>query len=383
MLDEYMYSLGYSDEQIDLIKNYYCNFNYDYSNILYNFKNLTNYFHKNGLKNSDIIVITTVIPGLIYTSVEDFKIKVKALNEIGFNKIDIIDMIKKYPYIITLSIQKIYNKINYLNSLGFTFTQIITILIKKTDILSIDNSYIGKRFIFFTGLGYKNKETINLLYSSPDLFDMPINSIKNKYKRFLSLGFKDSEIIKITYYLPELYTYNNEGIESKMKFLTDYGFSNKNIINIIKKFPIILREDYLSNVFNKLFVLEELDFDKKSIVKMINKNGYLLFLSDELIINNYNILIKEGLTNDSFINYPILLGYNVSNLVEKIKYYKKNTLFNIVKENAYYLLYNLSLIKKRYDFLKRNKYDINDVFIYDSTFKAKYNITRNELLKGV
>ena len=61
MLDEYMNVIGYTDEEISLIKKAYPINTYTESTLLYNIKNIVNYFRRNSLDNKDIIHITHII----------------------------------------------------------------------------------------------------------------------------------------------------------------------------------------------------------------------------------------------------------------------------------------------------------------------------------
>ena len=120
MLDEYMISLGYNDEELKLIKNSYPLNNCSEATLLYNIKNMGGYLRKNGLNNKDIISITKIIPNIISMSIENIKQRVNDLSKMGFNKLDAFTMIKNYPYLIELSLEKIKNKIIFFKDLGFS-----------------------------------------------------------------------------------------------------------------------------------------------------------------------------------------------------------------------------------------------------------------------
>ena len=80
MLDEYMISLGYNDEELKLIKNSYPLNNCSEATLLYNIKNMGGYLRKNGLNNKDIISITKIIPNIISMSIENIKQRVNDLS---------------------------------------------------------------------------------------------------------------------------------------------------------------------------------------------------------------------------------------------------------------------------------------------------------------
>ena len=124
MLEEYMLDIGYSNNQIKIIKNIYPTSLYSCSTILYNLKNLYNYFHKNGINNKEFIYITVTTPNIISESIENIKQKIFELNEFGFNKFESFDIIKNYPYILEISNQKIKNKFDKLTDIGFSKKEI-------------------------------------------------------------------------------------------------------------------------------------------------------------------------------------------------------------------------------------------------------------------
>lgn len=140
MFDEFMLNFGYTDDEIELIKNSYPLNTYTESSLLYNIKNLVNYFHRNTFDNEAIIKLTTTFPQIISMSQENIKIRVNELSSNGFNKIDIFNMIKQYPYIINMSNQRINNKYQTFIDLGFSIEDINKIFLNRTCVLNTDSS---------------------------------------------------------------------------------------------------------------------------------------------------------------------------------------------------------------------------------------------------
>ena len=140
MLEEYMINIGYNEDQFSFISKSYPLNTLTESTLLFNIKNIVNFFHRNGLSNEDIVRITCTIPTLIVTSTENIKTRVRELINIGFNKLEAYKMISNYPYIIELPFQKIINKYKYLSEFGFSYDNINEIMVNKTDIISIDNT---------------------------------------------------------------------------------------------------------------------------------------------------------------------------------------------------------------------------------------------------
>ena len=81
-------------------------------------------------------------------------------------------------------------------------------------------------------------------------------------------------------------------------------------------------------------------------------------------------------------NNSIILGYDKNNINTKIKFYKDHKLIDKIKSNSKLLTFNIEFIKARFKIISsKENYDINDLFISDSDFYKKYNITRYEILR--
>ncbi len=382
MLDDYLTEIGFNKSDISYIKSIYFQSSYDETSLLYNFRNIVNYFHKNGLSNVDIINIIKFIPELVITSLENIKIRVRDLNNIGFNRLQVFKIIKEYPYIIKLSTQKIYNKVKFLTSLGFSSSNVIDIISNNINIISLDNSIISNKFNYFGELGYSPKEVINLLYLNPNIIDTNLNNIKSKYKYLTDLGFKDKDIIKISLCIPDIYTSDNDILKINFSYLLDYGFTMKNIISIINKIPNILDKQYLDLLTEKFDNLTKLGFSKNEIVNNIKNNPYILLFTCECINNNHDILIKEGFNNYTISLCPLLITYNSFEIENRISFYKKINIYDMILDNPSFLLFNLDFIKLRYNYLQKKNQSLHCLFLDDIMFYNKYHITRDKLLKG-
>ena len=386
MLDEYMNIIGYTDEEISLIKKSYPISNFTESTLLYNIKNIVNYFRRNGLENKDIVYITVTIPNIICISTETIKIRILDLNSLGFNKLDAFNMIKNYPYIIEMSFQKIKNKYNCFLDLGFDKLDIIKIFTNNTELLNVDQSYIKNRFNYFHDFGYRKRDIRKIFSEIPEIIDCNITKINKKMDEYQKLGFNNLEVIKITSYLPELFITDNQFIETEFNVLLDFGYKQEDIIKIIKKVPIILKNNYLDNISNKLDNLLKIGFIKEEIVTITSINPYILLYSIDFIKDNYNNLEKNDFYKMEIIKMikdnSIILGYDKNSLNTKIKFYKDHKLIDKIKSNSKLLTFNIDFIKARYKIISnKENYDINDLFISDSEFFKKYCITRYEILR--
>ena len=170
MLDEYMDSIGFNSSEISFIKSSYFQPMYSENSILFNLKKLVDYFHRNHLKNDDIIFIVKSIPEVISMSLENIKSRVFELITMGFSKYQVYNIIKNYPYIINLSHQKIINKIAFFSTIGFENNDVINILSDNTYLFTIDNSTIKNKIDYFLDVGYKPSNIIYLFNSTPKLF---------------------------------------------------------------------------------------------------------------------------------------------------------------------------------------------------------------------
>ena len=391
MLEEYMLDIGYSEDQINIIKNVYPTFRYSSSTTLYNIKSLYNFFRRNGLSNEEFIYVTTTSPSIISESIENIKLKIIELNTFGFNKIDSFNIIKNYPYILEISNQRIKNKFDKLQELGFLKDNIIYIISENSSLFGIESSSLKKRFQLFIDFGYTEKEIIDIISCVPKLFDCSTSIIQKKFDEFKNMGFKPNEIIKITYILPELFIGSVNVINDKFNDLVEFGYSELDITNIIKKIPIILKDYYLDNITVKLNCLTELGFNNDEIILITCNNPYILLYPEEAIIERFNNLLFFDFSIESIrkmiINLPILFGYNINTVKERISYYDEIGLKNLITINSSILLFPCELIKRRYDFLSKTiSIDDNNykyLFLNDIEFYKKFKISKTDLMKDV
>lgn len=401
MLEEYMMNIGYTDEQKELILNSYPLNVYTKSTLLFNIKNMINFFHRNGLSNEDIINITCTIPNLLIISSENIKNRVKELINIGFNKLEAYKMIKNYPYIIELSFQKIINKFNYLKELGFSDDNIIDIMVNKTDIISIDNTSLRKRINYFTEYGFSLDDIINIINGVPEVIDLRISYINKIIDELNNYGFNKDSIIRIITNLPNLFVFKDSLTENLVK-LSELGYTNNEITSIISKVPMVLRKSYFDNIFIKFGLLNTYEFTNDDIVKMTVENPYILVYSNDKIINNIDNLINGFYSreeiNNMIKNFPLLLGYDINSLKKKLIFYKNTGLEKYICNNSHLLSFSLDLIEAREKVISDNKMDnvyykdlfennscttllIDNLFLNEEDFYKIYNLSTDDLLR--
>ena len=401
MLEEYMMNIGYTEEQRELIVNSYPLNTYTESTLLFNVKNMINFFHRNGLTNEDIVNITSTIPNLLVISSENIKNRVKELINIGFNKLEAYKMIKNYPYIIELSFQKIVNKFNYLKELGFSEDNIVDIMTNKTDIISIDNTSLRKRINYFTEYGFSTDDIINIVNVVPEVIDLRITYINKIIDELSTYGFNKSSIIRIITILPNLFIFK-DSLSDNLDKLNELGYNKKDIISIISKVPMILRKSYFDNIFIKFGLLNTYEFTNSDIIDMTFKNPYILAYSNDKLINNIDNLLNGFYTKEEVIgmikNFPLLLGYDTSSLKKKFAFYKSNGLEKYICNNSHLLSFSLDLIEAREKVISDNKIDnvyykdlfennscttllIDNLFLSEEDFYKIYNLTTDDLLR--
>lgn len=401
MLEEYMNNIGYTEEQRQLIINSYPINTYAESTLLFNIKNMINFFHRNGLTNEDIINITSMIPKLLIISLENIKNRVKELINIGFNKLEAYKMIKNYPYIIELSFQKIINKFNYLKELGFSHDNIIDIMVSKTDIISIDNTALRKRINYFTEYGFTIDDIINIINGVPEVIDLRISYINKIIDDLTTYGFSKNAIIRIITNLPNLFIFK-DSITDNLDKLSELGYNKKEITSIVRKVPMVLRKSYFDNIFIKFGLLNTYELTNNDIINMTVTNPYLLVYSNDKLINNIECLLNGFYTKDEVTNIikstPLLLGYDTNNLKKKLAFYKKNGLEKYICNNSHLLSFSLDLIEAREKVITDNKIDnvyykdlfennncttllIDNLFLNEEDFYKIYNLTTDDLLR--
>ena len=376
-----MIQIGFDKNQISLIRRSCHLSRYNDSDIMYSLKKQFKYFSSNSFSNEEFIKMISTVPNILCTSVENIKTRIKELMNYSFNKIECFETIKRNPYIFSIPTQTIDNKFTFFEEHSFDNLQIKSIIYNMPEILNIDNSIIEKKINSLIKIGYSKKDVTNIICNCPNLINMTLSNIKDNLNILTNLGFNHEEIITISSYLPTILI-DSEIFFDKINFIEKYGFNRKTIIDIIKKIPFVLKKDYMESIDNILSFLYESNFSKNETISMIERNVYILVLNIDIIRNNYNYLSKINFSNDCFKLCPLLLTYNLSSLKDKIKFYKKIDVFDILKNNPSYLLYNLDFIKKRYTIISRvNSSNVDDLFINDYLFFDKYHIEKNDILK--
>ena len=379
MFEDYLLDIGYTKQQISIIRNY----NPNTSTLLYNIKNLYNYLHQYNITNKEFINITITKPSIILESIDNIKLKLYELNTFGFNKLDSINILKTYPYILDISTDKIKNRLNKFVDLGFSKDSIIYIITNNAYLLRGDFSSYKRRFDFFIDYGYSKKSTIKIFTEASELFDCNITIIKNKINDLKNIGFESNDIIKITSLIPNLFIINSNIITDKFNYLLSFGYLNTDIIQIIKKIPILLKNNYFESINKKLENLIKLGFSNDNVILMTCNNPYILLYTEDNITNKFNSL-NEYINKEDLLKIcsccPFIFGYSLDSILDKINYYNKIKYSYI--DNPKVFIYPLELIKARYFYLTKNNLKLDNLFIEDYKFYKKYKIKTTKLLDG-
>ena len=390
MLEEFLESLGFSQEQIKIIQKIYPTSRYTESTLLYNFKNLYHYFRRNGIDHKEFISVIMTTPNIIIDSLETIKIRIEELNSFGFHKLDVFSMIKSYPYLLEISLSKIQNRIDQLMDLSFPKQNVISIFSNCPLLFRMDNSSFRKVFQFFLDYGYSEKDSILILTDAPSLLGESIPSIQKRIQEYREIGFQSVDIIKITSILPELFLHSPTLIRERLEDFYQFGYAEMDVIQIIKKVPMLLKDHYLSQVPSRLEYLSSIGFTDSDIIMMTCNNPYIFFYSNEAIQNKIEAIGNTGFLLEDVLrmmkNFPLLFGYDSHTTLEKIDYYRRIGLEEFLLQNSRILLYPLSLVQSRVRFLEKKEPISNtnclNLFLEDHSFLKKYGCSREQLLKG-
>ena len=217
-----------------------------------------------------------------------------------------------------------------------------------------------------------------------------------------NLGFIDNDLIKIVSYLPKIILGDLTDINEEFSYLINYGYSEIDIINIVKKIPMILGSGHLDEVNSKIKCLEDFGFLKDEIINITCNNPFILLYTCDYLKWKLNNFLELNISKDDLIkmiiNFPAIIGYGISNMKEKVEFYRNIGLIDMVINNSRLLSFSFDFIKARYSIITDNNIEnefykdlfednvvVEDlkVFLFasDKVFFDKYHISREELLR--
>ena len=120
--------------------------------------------------------------------------------------------------------------------------------------------------------------------------------------------------------------------------------------------------------------LLSLGYSRIEIHRLTIRNPYLFFTPIEIITNNFQTFLDFGFYSTEVIKMtnhtPILLTYNIQELINRLNFYNELGLLNYVKHNSHNLLYSLDLIVHRRKYVPNTC--LEDLFLNLDEFKEKY-----------
>ena len=378
MLEEYLLDIGYNDKQIKSIKSNFLFRQISEDSILFTFKSLYQYLHKNGFTDEDIINVTINNQNVFNMSLENIKTKLSDIAKLGFKKNLVFTMLKNHPLILDISIKIIASRIDHLKKLGFSLEEIAI----NSSLLSYTIPSIDKYFDNLLKVGYSTQEVITLVTNDSEFFEEKESFFNKKYLDYKKQGMSKKLFLALTSKYPLLLRDENI-LYNKFNLLLEKNFLIEDIIYLLEKVDLLLDDNYQSNLDICFDLFENYQFNTDEFKTIIMKNPYILLYPSSFIEEKINIFRKYNYSLDDiktiFLNQPIIIGFSLNNLDEKLDFYKKKGLNKSIINN-YGLTFDISFILKRYSFLKENNYLLEDVGLSEDAFKNKY-LSTWELLK--
>lgn len=378
MLEEYLLDIGYNEKQIRGIKSNFLFRKLAEDSILFTFKSLYQYLHKNSFSNEDIIYITIENPNVFNMSLENIKNKLSDISKLGFKKNLVFQMLKTYPLILDISFKILESRIEHLQQIGFSLEEIAI----NANLLSYTIPNIDKYFGNLLKVGYSIKQAIQLLSKDITCLEERDVFFNKKYQEFKKIGMSKNLFLKLTSNYPILLREDNL-LYKKFDSLLEKSFSIEDIIHMLETITLLLDDNYQENINSSYEVFENHQFSHDDYKIIIKNNNYVLLYPTSFIEEKISLFRKYNYSLDDikkiFINQPIIIGFTINNLEKKLDFYFKNNLSKTLINNVG-LSFDIDFIKKRYNYLKDNNYSLDDVGLQEDFFRDKY-ISTWELLK--
>lgn len=166
MLDEYMKSLGYNDNEIDKIRNAYVLRRYTDIGLYNKISDIFNYLLMVGYTNDEIIKMSITFPTIYGYSIDSIKERLDEMMKLGWTKEEIIKMTKRMPSLFGRSMDDIMIKKRFYDQIG-----IRDIIIRDPIHLSQSIELSFARYVFYYRMGIKiDRGNANMLFMRQDLF---------------------------------------------------------------------------------------------------------------------------------------------------------------------------------------------------------------------
>ena len=371
MLEEYLLDIGYKEKQIQLLKNNYYLKREAPHTLIFSFKTLLQYLSKNGFSNQDFIDVTIKNPNLLGVSIENIKNRVQEVISLGFQKNQVFELIKGYPYLLEITKRTLQSRVKNLAKMGFSKEQITSLPI----LLSYDHSSFQKLFQNFVHVGYSKKETICLFAKDSSFIDYSEKELLKKVRKLKELGYDEESVYAISSLYPKLLVDENY-LYQFFSPLLDKSFSIQDIIEITKKVPSILEEEYQDYIENGFEPYESFQFRTEEYHSIIMKHPYLLLYPNDYIKDRLLLLQDFNFSIDNIkkiiLQEPIILSYHKKTLSNRLSFFEKEGIKDLVFSSLMGLIYSEDFLKKRMIYLKKNHGNLEDVLLDEEVFKRKH-----------
>ena len=387
MLDKLLLELGYSDNDIVMIK--------------YN-RDLSMY--------SDEIVCDMINRMFNH------------LFSLGYSNDEILRMTALYPSIFRLSTIYIDNKFNFLMNLGYSLEDVKKLVKNNSGILLINDSQISSVISILNSFGNNNDEVIDMTLKYSYIFN-EYKSLGGKFKGLLSLGFSYQDVNEITRKNPSIYGNKYYDYCEKINYLKDSGISSSVILKLTKEcefFNFILLDDikkkirdlnmlgfnildidkmlsiypsililYIGDIIEKMQFLISLGFSYSYVLTILRENALIFSYSKDHLRERVYLFYEYGYSfNDikvMVLQCSKIFDIDLVELIRKLEFLKLSRLSKIIVDNPSNLLVSSSSVYSRYVYLKSigkgvgyKSYSI--LFVSDDEFSKKYQVNMNDVM---
>lgn len=320
MLSEIMINLGYSQKDIDRIRN-------------------TDPIDGCG-DNYLCLAVTTTF---------------KLFNDFGYTAKQIIKMTTERPQIFAYDI--ISDKLQYLLKLLGDKKIVIKVTLDFPTLFSYDTKTLDGKIADLVKLGYKKDVIIKNIKNYPELLGLSIeDNIKQMINEFKKNRFSDAEILKITSRNPSVFGRDKKIIKDTLDKYEGLGYSRKDVISMLKKHPQIFNYDP-ERINERISFLVSSGIANSDVLSVFRMNPALIGDAKETFENKKIFYDSIGL-HDIFVKAPKDLIQGIAKSYARFMYFQTIG-FNIHKD------------KKSY----------KELFIGEKRFKSKYHVKSSELIK--
>ena len=313
-----IFSLGYTQEDLDKIKSTYYVGNYSidvlHSKILEVYKFLLNM----GYSHNDVINITRGFLGIFVYDGEILRERISDLVFLGFNRETVKKMVKMSPKILSLSEACIEQKILDLMKLGYSRDDVIKMSAKSSGILMRSVDTIKQKINDIQKMGYQYKEVIKMAKNSPNIFCYSVDYLKQKISELELLGFSHDDVIAISIKFPSILSYSIDNIKQKIDDMVSLGYSRETVINMIKDLPSLCglsidkireKKDFYDSVGLSEIMIKKTSMIMQSVDLCYARYMFYKSIGIDITMDNYLLLFcnqekfkkKYGINNKDLI----------------------------------------------------------------------------------